>query len=177
MIKLINNFLSKNQISGDKEKSDSKSNSNTISKEEAIKIIENTPLEKRKDIGKQIWITSEILDELSYNVIWRSKTERSFTNELNNEKREGVYVTKACGVEVFSSEDKFDSGTGWPSFTAVLNEDNIILKEDRKFGMKRIEVLSKYEEHLGHIFDDGPKEKGGRRWCINGVALKFIPIK
>ena len=177
MIKIINNLFFKNQVLEDEKKLNSKSNSNSLLKEEAIKIIKNTPPEKRKDIAKQIWLTSEILDELSYNVIWKSKTERSFTNELNNEKREGVYVTKACGVEVFSSDDKFDSGTGWPSFTNVLNEDNIILKEDRKFGMKRIEVLSKYEEHLGHIFDDGPKEKGGKRWCINGTALKFIPNK
>ncbi|MFT4243935.1 MAG: peptide-methionine (R)-S-oxide reductase MsrB [Candidatus Woesearchaeota archaeon] len=174
MITLINNFLSKNRIFEDKEKSDSKLNLNAMSKEEALQIIENTPLEMCKDIAKDIWLTSEILDELSYNVIWRSKTERSFTSKLNDEKRKGVYVTKACGVEVFSSKDKFDSGTGWPSFTSVINEDNIILKEDRTFGMKRVEVLSKYGEHLGHVFDDGPKEKGGKRWCINGASLRFI---
>ncbi|MCH8519157.1 MAG: peptide-methionine (R)-S-oxide reductase MsrB [Nanoarchaeota archaeon] len=146
-----------------------------ITQGEAIELINSTPLNKRKDIPKQIWLKSEILDELSYHVLWRSKTERAFTSELNDEHREGVFVTKGCGIEVFSSEDKFESGTGWPSFTDVINNENIILKEDRSFGMKRVEVLSKCGEHLGHVFDDGPFEKGGKRWCINGAALKFVP--
>lgn len=148
-----------------------------MSKEEAITYINNTSLEERKHITKEIWLRSELLDELSYKVLFDASTERAFTHEFLDEKREGVYVTKACGVEVFSSDDKYDSGSGWPSFTQTINSKNIILKEDSSFGMKRVEVLSKYGEHLGHVFDDGPKDKGGKRWCINGAALKFIPKK
>ncbi|MFP4402495.1 MAG: peptide-methionine (R)-S-oxide reductase MsrB [Candidatus Nanoarchaeia archaeon] len=146
-----------------------------LSQDEAKELIINTPIDERDNISKAIWLRSGILDELSYNVLWRGKTERSYTSELLDEKREGVYVTKGCGVEVFSSEDKFESGTGWPSFTQAINQSNVILREDKSFGMRRTEVLSKCGEHLGHVFNDGPKDRGGERWCINGAALEFIP--
>ncbi len=164
----IFSFLSKNSFKND-------ASAEELSKEQAEKIILSTPIYDRKNISKDLWLKSEILDNLSYKVLWKHGTERPFTSELNEEKREWVFVTKGCNIPVFSSEDKFDSGTGWPSFTHTINEDNIILKNDYLFGIKRIEVLSKCGEHLGHVFNDWPKDKWWKRWCINGAALNFVP--
>lgn len=101
-------------------------------------------------------------------------TEIPFTGKLLNEKRVGTYFAAGSMTPVFRSEDKYDSGTGWPSFTKPLDDENIILKEDTSLGMKRVEVLSKEGEHLGHVFDDGPKESTGKRFCLNSAALVFI---
>lgn len=103
-------------------------------------------------------------------------TEPPFKNAYWNNDRDGIYVDAISGEPLFSSTDKFDSGTGWPSFTKPLKKDLVNLFEDTRMGMNRTEVRSdKAGAHLGHVFNDGPKESGGQRFCINSSALKFIP--
>lgn len=107
-----------------------------------------------------------------YHVLREKGTETPFTGKYWNTKEKGMYRCRACGEVLFSSATKFDSGTGWPSFTEPANRENIELKEDLSQGLKRTEVLcKKCGSHLGHIFDDGPVEKGGKRYCINSVCL------
>lgn len=99
-------------------------------------------------------------------------TEAPFTGKYWNSYEKGMYKCAICGAELFSSETKFDSGTGWPSFTEPANLENIELREDKSHGMTRTEVkCKKCGAHLGHVFDDGPKERGGKRYCINSVCL------
>ncbi len=101
-------------------------------------------------------------------------TEAPFAGKYVNEHSKGMYKCAVCGNELFSSDTKFDSGTGWPSFTEPANLKNIELKEDTSGGMRRTEVVCKNcGAHLGHVFDDGPKEKGGKRYCINSVCLEL----
>ncbi len=100
-------------------------------------------------------------------------TERAFTSPLNDEKRTGMFNCVACGAPLFASEDKFDSGTGWPSYTRAVDEDAVTEHEDRSFFMRRTEVrCASCEAHLGHVFPDGPHPTG-LRYCINGVVLDF----
>lgn len=115
------------------------------------------------------------LDKLSYDVTQNAHTERPFSSKYDDFYEDGIYVDIVSGEVLFSSKDKFDAGCGWPSFTKPL-EDNIDEYEDRSHGMVRTEVKSKDgNSHLGHVFTDGPRDKGGLRYCINGASLKFIP--
>jgi peptide-methionine (R)-S-oxide reductase len=112
-----------------------------------------------------------------FEVTQNAATEPPFRNEFWNTHEDGIYVDIVSGEPLFSSTDKFDSGTGWPSFTRPIVPGNIVEREDRTFWMVQTEVRSaNADSHLGHVFDDGPVQDGGLRYCINSAALRFIPL-
>ena len=118
---------------------------------------------------------SELTPE-QFRVTRQKGTERPFSGTYVHSKEHGTYNCAACGAELFSSETKFESGTGWPSFTEPADRENVELHEDRSHGMLRTEVTCKRcGSHLGHVFPDGPQDAGGMRYCINSVALKLEP--
>ena len=115
------------------------------------------------------------LSELEFEVLRNKGTERPFTGEYHDHFETGKYVCAACSNDLFTSDTKFDSHCGWPSFDEAI-KGAVIYKKDISYGMERIEVMcAKCEGHLGHVFDDGPKETTGQRYCTNSVSIKFIP--
>ncbi len=125
--------------------------------------------------SKEEW--KKELTDMQYYVLREAGTERAFTSDLLKEKRKGTYVCAACATPLFKSEHKFDSGTGWPSFDRAI-EGNVAYDVDYKIGYKRTEEhCAVCGGHLGHVFEDGPRETTGERHCINGAALKFVPAK
>lgn len=124
-------------------------------------------IEKPEEEWKKV-LTSE-----QYHVLRQKGTERPFSGDLYYNKEKGVYTCAACGQELFSSDTKFESGTGWPSFSDVISSDKVRLQEDTSQFMRRVEVVcARCGGHLGHVFDDGPKPTG-KRFCINAVSLDF----
>ena len=132
--------------------------------EETVYSVQKTDTQWRKE-----------LSDLQYFVLRKAGTEPAGSSELLNNKKKGVYVCAACGTELFMSEHKYDSGSGWPSFDREI-KGNVGFDVDYKIGYKRTEEhCAVCGGHLGHVFNDGPRETTGQRHCINGAALKFIP--
>ena len=124
--------------------------------------------------------TPEALSNLTptqYRVTQEAATEPPFRNRYWDNKQDGIYVDVVSGEPLFASTDKYDSQSGWPSFTVPIDAANVVMNEDREYGMVRTEVRSANgDSHLGHVFDDGPAESGGLRYCINSAALRFIAV-
>lgn len=118
------------------------------------------------------------LTDAEKHVMFEGGTEPAFSGELLHEARKGNFTCKNCGQILFTSNTKFDSGSGWPSFTEPTDREHVTLLEDSSLWMKRVEVRCKScDAHLGHVFDDGPADKGGQRYCINSLSLGFDPDK
>ena len=129
-------------------------------------------VEKIKKTQKE-WMKQ--LNQEEFQVCRKKGTERPFTGKYNDEKQDGSYLCICCGLDLFSSEAKFDSGTGWPSFFDAVNKENVVVEVDSSLGMVRKEILcSRCDSHLGHVFDDGPQPTG-LRYCVNSVSLVLKP--
>ena len=131
-------------------------------------------IEVVKEINRTDSEWRQLLGESKYSVLREKGTERAFTGNYLNHKGVGIYVCGACGQGLFSSKAKYDSGSGWPSFYEPIRPETITEVEDRSLGMIRVEVIcSSCKSHLGHVFEDGPRETTGLRYCINSVSLDF----
>jgi peptide-methionine (R)-S-oxide reductase len=139
---------------------------------------QNSSTEKKTyKIEKTVSEWKKLLSPLEYHVLREAGTEKAFSSPFNKNYKKGVYVCTACKTELYKSEHKYDSGSGWPSFDRSIKE-NVELDVDYKIGYARTELkCNTCGSHLGHSFDDGPKETTGKRHCINGVALQFVPEK
>ncbi|MCP4419467.1 MAG: peptide-methionine (R)-S-oxide reductase MsrB [Chloroflexi bacterium] len=128
-----------------------------------------------KKITKTDQQWSKQLTDHQYHILRESGTERPFTGKYVDTEKDGTYICAGCGNDLFSSETKFHSGSGWPSFWDVISKGNIELREDNSLGRRRTEIIcAKCDGHLGHIFEDGPQDKTGLRYCINSASLDFV---
>lgn len=143
-----------------------------------LREVEKVTIDKDKYPKPSDEALRQILTPIQYEVTQNNNTERAFSNEYWDFFGKGIYVDVATGEPLFSSNDKFESSCGWPSFSKPINEEVVTYKKDTTFNMVRVEVRSRSgDSHLGHVFEDGPKELGGLRYCINSASIKFIPFE